>query len=227
MHMSPPELVIFDCDGVLVDTERVSNQVMADLLAEYGVSLSFEECVARFIGRSDAQCQLIAEALSGQPLPENFLDICEARTLALLEQELRPVPGIEALIAELHSPFCVASNGRREKMRFTLGKTGLLNYFAGKIFCVEDVALPKPAPDLFLHAARSCGADPARCVVIEDTPTGVRAARAAGMRVFGFAGLTPAASLLQAGADAVFFSMDELPGLLYGEGSRTATPEAH
>ena len=111
--MSPPELVIFDCDGVLVDTERVSNQVMADLLAEYGVSLSFEECVARFIGRSDAQCQLIAEALSGQPLPENFLDICEARTLALLEQELRPVPGIEALIAELHSPFCVASNGRR------------------------------------------------------------------------------------------------------------------
>ena len=225
--MQLPELVIFDCDGVLVDTERVSNQVMADLLAEHGISLSFEDCVARFIGRSNSQCLLIAEALIGQPLPDDFLDVCEARTLALLGQELRPVPGIEALIAELRSPFCVASNGQREKMRFTLGKTGLLKYFYGKIFCVEDVALPKPAPDLFLHAARSCGAEPARCVVIEDTPTGVRAARAAGMRAFGFAGLTPAASLLQAGAEAVFFSMDELPGLLYGEGSRAGTPGAH
>jgi HAD superfamily hydrolase (TIGR01509 family) len=141
------------------------------------------------------------------------------RTRAALESSLTAVPGVERVLSDLSVPYCVASNGNRAKMSFTLEHAGLLSRFKGRMYCADDVAAPKPAPDLFLHAARECNANPARCTVVEDTPTGVAAALAAGMMVYGFADLTPAARLEEAGAHATFSSMHELPKLL---GARTS-----
>ena len=207
-------LVIFDCDGVLVDTERVSNQVMADLMAEQGLALGFDAAVEHFIGRSTAHCLAIAETLLGRALPPDLAEQYERRTQSAFERRLEAIPGIEEVLESLSLPFCVASNGERAKMRFTLGRTGLLRWFEGRVFSAEDVARPKPEPDLFLHAAQVCGAAAARCVVVEDTPTGVRAARAAGMAVIGFAGLTPVAHLREAGAQTIIQRMSELPEYL-------------
>ena len=205
-----PDLVIFDCDGVLVDTERVNNQVMAELVAEYGLQLSFSEAVEMYIGKSTEDCLRVTEERLGRPVPDNLHARWVARTRERHNRELQPIVGIEAILASLDRPYCVASNGLHAQIRHSLGLTGLLPWFEGRMFSAEDVARPKPAPDLFLHAARSCGADPACCLVVEDTPTGVRAARAAGMSVLGFAGLTPVERLLEAGAHAVFRAMDEL-----------------
>ena len=208
------QLVIFDCDGVLVDSERICNQVMADLLGELGLVFSLDQTVARFMGRSMAQCVQIITGLLGRPPPEEFLARFADRTRAALAEGLAPVPGIEAVLAHLTLPCCVGSNGNRAKMTFTLGLTGLLPRFADRLYCADDVVHPKPAPDLFLHAARCQGAQPARCVVVEDTPTGIMAARAAGMWAFGFAAMTPRERLEQAGAHVVFSAMSELPALL-------------
>ena len=209
-----PQLVIFDCDGVLVDSERLCIQTMADLLAELGLHFSLEQTVEQFIGRSLPQCMAIIEQRLGRAAPQHFRSRLAQRTRAALELALTATPGIEAVLDTIARPFCVASNGKRAKMAFTLGHTGLLPRFVGRMFCADDVTLPKPAPDLFLHAARCCGAEPDRCVVVEDTPTGIRAARAAGMRALAFAGLTPLQRLRDAGAHACFQSMSELPGLL-------------
>ena len=205
-----PELIIFDCDGVLVDTERVNNQVMADLVGELGAHMSFAEAVELYIGQSTEDCLRITEARLGRPAPDDLHARWVARTRELHARELRAVEGIEGVLSMLARPFCVASNGRHAEIRQNLGLTGLLPWFEGRMFSSEDVARPKPAPDLFLHAAARCGADPARCLVIEDTPTGVRAARAAGMTVLGFAGLTPVEHLGAAGAHGIIARMDEL-----------------
>ena len=210
-------LVIFDCDGVLVDSERLSHQVLQQMLAEHGVQIGFDEAVQRFIGTSLAVCLArVAELLQG-PLPEEFAEQFALRTRRAFEGGLRAVPGVEAELDALDTqgvPFCVASNGNHAKVNFTLGHTGLLPRFAGRIFTADDVAHPKPAPDLFLLAARTLGADPARTTVVEDTPTGIRAARAAGMRAIGFAAMTPAEQLRAAGADAVVATMADVGRLL-------------
>ena len=207
-------LIIFDCDGVLVDSERACNQVLADLLAEYGLRLTLEQTIERFIGRSLAQCMAIITELLGRAPPGDFQTRLSQRTRASLEANLAVVPGVEEILSSLTQPYCVASNGNREKMNFTLRHTGLLERFEGRMFCADDVASPKPAPDLFLHAARRFDADPADCIVVEDTPTGVAAARAAGMTALGFAALTPVGRLREAGAHATFAHMRELTGLL-------------
>ena len=207
-------LIIFDCDGVLVDSERACNQAMADLLAEYGLRLTLEQTIEQFIGRSVAQCIAIITELLGRAPPGDFQSRLSQRTRASLETNLSVVPGVEEMLSTLTQPYCVASNGNRAKMSFTLGHTGLLERFEGRMFCADDVAAPKPAPDLFLHAARRFDADPARCIVVEDTPTGVAAARAAGMTALGFAALTPVGCLRDAGAHATFTHMRELPELL-------------
>jgi HAD superfamily hydrolase (TIGR01509 family) len=212
--MTGLHLIIFDCDGVLVDSERLSHRVLVDMLAELGVELGFDDVLERFIGSSLPRCLEFVGQLLGRPAPADFQSRFAQRTKEAFAQALQPVAGIEELLAWLPVPCCVASNGNRAKMNFTLGHTGLLARFQGRMYSVEDVAQPKPAPDLFLHAARSLGAEPARCVVVEDTPTGIAAARAAGMRAFGFAAMTPAPRLRQAGADAVFSSMGELRELL-------------
>jgi len=210
-------MVIFDCDGVLVDSERLTHQVVVDMLAEQGVALGFDEAVDRFIGMSMANGLVQLKALLGGELPADFLPEMGRRTRAAFRAGLTTVPGVEAVLDGLQRPFCVASNGNHAKVNFTLGHTGLLPRFTGRIFTADDVAHPKPAPDLFLLAARTLGALPAHTTVVEDTPTGVAAARAAGMRVIGFAAMTPAGRLQAAGADAIAHSMADVAALLAAE----------
>ncbi len=212
--MPLPKLVIFDCDGVLVDSERICHEVLHRMLSEIGVDLSLQETIDRFIGTSTPGfLQLVCELQGGQP-PPTFLESFRGRTIAAFGQHLTAVPGIVDVLSSLTTPCCVASNGTHAKMAFSLRHTGLLARFSGRIFSAEDVTNPKPAPDLFVHAARCLSVDPRDCVVVEDTPTGVRAARAAGMRALGYAAMTPAQRLLDAGAHRVFESMDRLPALL-------------
>lgn len=210
----PEALLIFDCDGVLVDSERLSHGVLQQMLAELGVRLSFDATLERFIGTPLPMCLARVGELLGGTLPEDFRSRFAQRTRAAFEAGLQPVAGVEPLLDALRVPYCVASNGNRAKVEFTLGHTGLLPRFAGRIFSADDVLHPKPAPDLFLHAARSMGAAPQHTTVVEDTPTGIAAAKAAGMRAIGFAAMTPRARLAVAGADALADSMDELAALL-------------
>ncbi len=207
-------MVIFDCDGVLVESERLTHQVVVDMLAEHGVALPFDEAVDRFIGMSMAHGLVQLKALLGGELPDDFLPEMGRRTRAAFRAGLTSVPGVEAVLDGLQRPYCVASNGNHAKVQFTLGHTGLLPRFAGRIFTADDVQHPKPAPDLFLLAARSLGAEPAHTTVVEDTPTGVTAAKAAGMRAIGFAAMTPAGRLQAAGADAIAHDMAGVARLL-------------
>ncbi len=211
-------LVIFDCDGVLVDSERLSHTVLCQMLGELGVHLTFEDAVLRFMGTSMPTCLVrVGELLGGAP-PHDFLATFGLRARAAFQRSLTTVPGVVEVLDMLRTPYCVASNGNRAKVDFTLGHTGLLPRFTGKVFTADDVQHPKPAPDLFLHAARVLGADPQGAAVVEDTPTGIRAAKAAGMRAIGFAAMTPAARLLAAGADDVAGTMAEVRALLAANG---------
>jgi HAD superfamily hydrolase (TIGR01509 family) len=212
--MSPYQLVIFDCDGVLVDSERITNQVFAELLGEVGLAFTLEDMFEHFVGHSMAQCLDKITALLGKPPPADFVATYRARTRRALETDLRPVPGIAEALEQITIPWCVASSGEHEKMRLTLGVTGLLPRFEGKLFSVTEVERPKPAPDVFLYAASCCRVAPIDCAVVEDTPTGVEAAVAAGMTVFGYAALTPRRRLHRAGAHHLFEHMSELPRLL-------------
>jgi HAD superfamily hydrolase (TIGR01509 family) len=210
-------LVIFDCDGVLVDSERLSHEVLCEMLAEHGVDWSLQQALERFMGGSAAVTVERWTALTGVG-GDVFLPAFERRSVAAFEARLGAVPGVVDVLDSLDAPYCVASNGPHAKMRCTLGLTGLLPRFDGRVFSADDVARPKPAPDLFLHAAATLGAMPADCVVVEDSPTGVAAARAAGMRVLGYAAMTPVERLRAAGADAVFERMDQLLPLIGGRG---------
>jgi HAD superfamily hydrolase (TIGR01509 family) len=211
---APIELVIFDCDGVLVDSERLAVQVDVRLLASLGWELTEAEVVERFVGRSDAAMKADIEAHLGRTLPDDWdTGFAQAYRDAFADA-LTPVPGVVEALDTIDRPMCVASSGSHEKMRFTLGLTGLYERFDGNIFSGDEVARGKPAPDLFLHAAARMGADPEACVVVEDSRFGVEAARAAGMRAFGYAGgLTPARAL--EGPDTVVFDdMAALPSLI-------------
>jgi HAD superfamily hydrolase (TIGR01509 family) len=209
----PDELVIFDCDGVLVDSELLSNRVLAQSLAEIGLPMSLEKTIATFMGHSMSACVAIIEERTGRPIPALFVADFRDRTFEAFRRELRPVPGIESVLDAIELPFCVASSGPPEKIQLTLSITGLLPRFAGRIFSAVEVARGKPHPDLFLHAAHQMGFAPVSCVVVEDSVRGVQAAVAAGMRVLGYADLTDADTLTAAGA-RVFQSMEELPALL-------------
>jgi HAD superfamily hydrolase (TIGR01509 family) len=207
------ELIIFDNDGVLVDSEPVANQVLASLLTEYGFRCTPEESIATFMGHSMPQVRAMVEERLGRPVPADL----EARYIEQLfptfERSLRPIPGIEDALHAIDQTVCVASSGTHERIRLTLGATGLWDRFGGRVFSAQDVVRGKPAPDLFLHAAASLGVDPRRCAVVEDSPAGVTAANAAGMTSFGFARLVPAERLAHA-TGAVFSDMRLLPGLL-------------
>ena len=207
-------LVIFDCDGVLVDSELITNRVFARMLNELGIAATLEDMFERFVGRSMPQCLELITKMLGHPVPPQFVEEYQARSAAALRSELKAVPDIEAVLAALRTPYCVASSGTHEKMQTTLGITGLLPQFRGKMYSVTEVAQSKPFPDVFLHAARRQGVAPANCAVIEDTPTGVRAGVAAGMTVFGYCALTPQQRLIEAGAHHTFERMRDLPGLL-------------
>lgn len=215
-----PRLVIFDCDGVLVDSEMIASRVLAAAVGELGHPLSPEDCRARFTGKSIAS--VFAELSTDIDLPADFADTLRRRDRDAFAAELTAVAGVaDALdaLAAARVPVCVASSGRSEKIRHSLTITGLIGRFDGHLFSAEQVANGKPAPDLFLFAAAEMGALPADCVVIEDSTAGIRAARAAGMRVLGFAGASHcgpgyAERLRDAGAVAVFDDMTALPALL-------------
>jgi HAD superfamily hydrolase (TIGR01509 family) len=212
--MPSPDLLIFDCDGVLVDSERLAHDVLLQMLAEAGITMTLQQAYDRFMGASTEKCVAILQDLLDAAPPADFMPRYADRCFAAFREGLSAVDGVPPLLDTLTLPYCVASNGPREKMRFTLGHTGLLPRFEGRLFSAQDVERPKPAPDLFLHAARTLGAEPQRCVVVEDSPTGVAAARAAGMTVYGYAAMTDAARLQAAGAHRTFQRMAELPSLL-------------
>jgi HAD superfamily hydrolase (TIGR01509 family) len=213
--MPPFELVIFDCDGVLVDTEPVANAVLKYQLDAIGLEMPLDEVIRTFVGRSRGDCLEIAARLRGAPLPPGFGEAWDRAFDAALERETRAIEGIAELLRDFPLPYCVASNGEPARMRLALRAAGLMPLVEGRLFTASEVARPKPAPDLFLHAARKMEAAPARTAVIEDTVTGVTAGIAAGMQVLAYAGAGHAdiASLRAAGA-RVFSAMRELPGLL-------------
>ena len=207
------DLVIFDNDGVLVDSEPHANRVLAALLTECGLPTTFEESLRDYVGSSIPRVRQIAEQQLGRPLPEDF----EARYYdALFERfadGLELIPGVREAIERIPLPSCVASSGSRERIERSLRLTGLLDQFGGRLFSADEVEHGKPAPDLFLLAAESLGAEPGRCVVIEDSPLGIAAANAAGMTSFGFAAATPRDRLREA-SGGVFTTMDQLPTLI-------------
>jgi len=211
-------LVIFDCDGVLVDSEVITSRVFAGMLNELGISASVDEVFDRFVGRSMAQCLEMIAGMLGREVPPDFAHQYHLRTALALKSDLKAVPGIESVLDQIAVPYCVASNGSHEKMQTTLGITGLLPKFQGHMFSVADVARGKPFPDVFLYAAARSGVAPSACTVIEDTPTGVTAGVAAGMRVYGYCAHTPANRLIEAGAHQTFDHMSKLPTLLRERG---------
>lgn len=207
------ELVIFDCDGVLVDSEPIANRILSELLGEIGLPMDYDETVRTFIGRSMSACVELIEERLGRRLPATFAQEYHALTAEAFRRELQPVPGIGDALEQITLPTCVASSSAVAKLEVSLAVTGLLPRFRGRIFSAAEVQRGKPAPDLFLHAARQMGAQPERCAVVEDTVLGVQAGVAAGMHVFGFAPRSDAEALARAGAQ-VFRDMRLLPGLL-------------
>jgi len=208
------DVVIFDCDGVLIDSERIAVRVDAEILGELGWELTEAEIIERFMGRDDAYMRGEIEAAIGRPLDVDWVADVRPRYRRAMEAELTPVDGIVEALDRILTPTCVASSSTHEHLQFALGLTGLLARFDGRIFSATEVPNGKPAPDLFLHAAATLGVPPDRCAVIEDSRYGVEAARAAGMRAFGYAGgLTPA-DRLAGPATTVFDHMHELPDLL-------------
>jgi HAD superfamily hydrolase (TIGR01509 family) len=219
--MRRPELVIFDCDGVLVDSELIANRVFAAMLAELGLSLPLEYLFEHFVGRSMQHCWEQVARMLGREVPQELRDELQLRTIAALQAEVQAVPGIEAVLDSLDVPYCVASSGTHSKMRTTLGATGLLPRFGNRMFSATEVARGKPAPDIFLHAASRCGVEPQVCAVIEDSPAGVAAGVAAGMTVYGYCAFTAEARLREAGAYRTFDAMAKLPALLFGPYTRS------
>ena len=211
-----PELVVFDCDGVLVDSEPIANRVMAEAIAGLGWPLTTSDCIVRFKGHHLDTVIAAVEDRLGRPVPEAWRRDLRAATGAAFERELQPVPGgFEALdaVAKGGLATCVASQGPLDKMAVSLGVTGLRARFEGRVFSAYQVARGKPHPDLFLFAAQAMGVAPRARVVIEDSPLGVTGAKAAGMAVLGFAPEDDGADLAAAGA-RLFRDMAELPGLL-------------
>jgi HAD superfamily hydrolase (TIGR01509 family) len=207
------EAVIFDCDGVLVDTELISNTVLAGLLTQAGLATTLEDCMRDYRGRSITSVLALAAQRHGAPLPDDLADRYYADVEAVFVRELEPVPGIVDALGRIALPSCVASSGPHHKMAVTLRRTGLWERFEGRIFSATEVQHGKPAPDLFLHAAQAMGFDPGSTAVVEDSIPGIEAACAAGMRALAFARHTDAGELAAAGGEP-FADMAELPGLL-------------
>jgi HAD superfamily hydrolase (TIGR01509 family) len=206
------DLVIFDCDGVLVDSERLAVRAEAEILTRLGWPLSEGEIVERFVGRSATYMHGEIERQLGRKV--DWDAEFESRYQELFMRELAPVPGVREALGQITGMRCVASSGSHERMRFTLGITGLYPSFEGRLFSADDVERGKPAPDVFLHAADRMGVPPERCAVVEDSISGVTAGLAAGMAVFAYAGGVSGPAQLSIGQAMVFDKMVALPGLL-------------
>jgi HAD superfamily hydrolase (TIGR01509 family) len=206
------DLVIFDNDGVVVDSELLANRVLSDLLTENGHPTSIEESIRDYMGGTLAGVRSSVRDRWGDELPDTFDDLYHDRLFEAFSADLQPVRGIERVLNQLDLPYCLASSGTFDRINRSLSVTGLAPYFTGRIFSAEQVANGKPAPDLFLHVAATLAVPVSRCLVIEDSPNGVAAARAAGMAVLGYAALTPAERLRD--AEVTFDEMEQLPGLI-------------
>lgn len=211
----PPDLVIFDCDGVLVDSEPLTNVVIRDNLAQHGLDLSIDRIVDLFVGGTIMGVQETALEM-GADLPEDWVDNIYSEIFEVLADRVEAVPGIIGVLDALDAAgvaYAVGSNGPHRKMEITLSRTGLLERLQGRVFSREDVPNPKPAPDVYLKAAREAGVAPSRCVVIEDSVSGARAGKAAGMVCFGFVAETDPARLKPI-CDSLFADMTALPKLM-------------
>ena len=216
------EAVLFDCDGVLVDSEPITNGVLRTMLGELGWKLSPDECMRLFIGKAVKDEKAIIEARTGQPLTEAWLARFRERRNESLMQRLEPIDGALEAVALIHGQFggriACASGADRLKVELQLEKCGLMRYFKGRVFSGHELPRSKPAPDVYLAAAAALDVDPKRCAVVEDTVTGVTAGVAAGATVFGYsppeAGHDAPDALMRAGASAVFTSMQSLFALL-------------
>lgn len=214
------DLVIFDCDGVLVDSEVISCGVVADMLTRHGVPTELDDALRSFLGRP---ASVVTDALTQQtkkPVPDTFVSSWREYLFARFEQELVAVEGIRSAIEAIPLPRCVASSSDEERLQISLGQTDLLALFGSNIFSTTMVKNGKPAPDLFLFAARQMGVSASRCVVVEDSPSGVKAAKAAGMTAIGFTGgshflvVDNTETLRNAGADYILKDATDLPSLL-------------
>ncbi|SEM48685.1 HAD family hydrolase [Bradyrhizobium sp. OK095] len=208
------DLIIFDCDGVLVDSELLSCQCLSDELSEFGISLTLAQALELFLGRSTSAVTQYFREL-GQAVPVDFPVRLKSRVLIAFERALQPIPDVETVLSGLRAPYCVASSSDLDRVALSLKVTGLAPYFDDRIYTAQMVAHGKPAPDLFLYAADKMGAQPVRTLVIEDSVSGVQAAKAAGMMVWGFVGGSHyrardgRAILSAAGADRVFARMSD------------------
>ena len=211
------DLIIFDCDGVLVKTEAIANRLVAKALTEAGLPMSADCALQEYLGSKLTVIKRGAEEKLGRKLPDDWVEQIYDQQFAEYRRGLETIPGIEAVLDEIEVagiPVCVGSNGPPNKMEVTLGVTGLLERFKGRIFSADDVKAAKPAPDLYLYCAERMGADPALCAVIEDSPRGAAAGVAAGMSVFGYAADSDPIKMRAVGCSDVFMRMDELVGLL-------------
>jgi len=210
------DLIIFDCDGVLVDSEPIAERIFPEVLAAEGFEVSLDDSRSWFTGYSLQTCLKRVEELFGSPVPEDIGQKYYTRLFDEFKRSLQPVSGIAEALDAIPYPICVASSGAHEKMQISLGVTGLLPRFTNHIFSALDVEHGKPEPDLFLYAAKQCNANPAHCAVIEDSLPGVQAGIKAGMKVFGF--VTPynesLTNIFKETGALVFNSMKELPEML-------------
>ena len=211
-NRSEPDLVIFDCDGVLVDSEMLSCQCLSEALGEYGIELGIEQVLQLFLGKSAAAVTLYWRQ-RGQPLPETVLPELKSRVRERFRRSLQPIPGIGSLLSSLRTPFCVASSSDLDRVALSLVLTRLAPHFGDRLYTSQMVPRGKPAPDLFLYAAAQMKTAPMRTLVVEDSVSGVAAAKAAGMTVWGFVGGSHYRfrdgrnMLCDAGADRVFERM--------------------
>jgi HAD superfamily hydrolase (TIGR01509 family) len=211
--MNNPACIIFDCDGVLVDSEVINNRVLLEMASEYGVTMDLTAAVEAFSGIRLKEGIKILEQHASRPFPSDFEQAFRAKTYEIFKTEMKAVEGVEELLKSLTVPFCVASSGPVEKIKLNLTVTGLIKYFDNRIFSGYDINSWKPDPGVFLYAAEKMGVDPAVCVVVEDSKAGIIAAVRGGFKAFGYAKPFNGAELEKEGAN-VFYHMSELPALL-------------
>lgn len=229
--MTAFEAVLFDCDGVLVDSESITNRVLCTMLNESGWPISTEECLREFIGKTVRSQAALIEARTGKPLTDAWMAAFYERRNAALRAELVAIDGALSAVSQSHAlcagRIACASGADRAKVEMQLAQVGMAPYFEGRVFSGHELPRSKPFPDVYLAAAAALGVEPARCLVIEDTVTGVTAGVAAGATVWGYfpadQGHASAEHLLEAGASCVFGDMGELPAMLRAIGQASAS----
>jgi HAD superfamily hydrolase (TIGR01509 family) len=212
------DAVLFDCDGVLVDSEPITNGVLRDMLAEQGWAMTVQECMATFVGKAVIDERARIEAETGKPLTPEWMADFRARRNAALQERVAAIPNAITAVAQIHAAYggriACGSGADLPKVMLQMRKVGLFSYFEGRMFSGHDQPRSKPHPDVYLAAAAALGVAPGRCAVVEDTVTGITAGVAAGAKVLGYAPLGQGDVLLRAGASQVFADMADLPTLL-------------